>query len=133
MLDHFNLVDKIYFSCIIISFLAAYILWRKSDHYFSLANNILALFFFTIGYCCLLYLLMATRGINQVPLLYKTAAPFNYLSTPLVYLYLRVVIFNQSSLRKKDWWHFLPFLLAFIDLVPFFMLPLTEKKKSLQQ
>ena len=129
MFESFELSNSLYIGCAICSFLASFVLWKNAGDYFRLANKLLAAFFFFTGYCVSSYLLLLTGWMKAVPFLYKTAAPINFLILPSIYLYLRVVIFNLPALQKKDWWHFLPFLLSFIDLVPFYSIPLAEKRQ----
>lgn len=129
MFENFELSNLLFIGCAICSFLASLVLWKNAGDYFKLANKLLAAFFFFTGYCVSSYLLLFTGAMNSVPFLYKTAAPVNFLIFPLLYLYLRVVIFNLATLQKKDWWHFLPFILAVIDLIPFYAIPLTQKRQ----
>jgi AraC-like DNA-binding protein len=43
-------------------------------------------------------------------------------------LYVRVTLRNQLNLKKSDLLHFLPFLISLIDYLPFYLLPIAEKK-----
>jgi AraC-like DNA-binding protein len=47
---------------------------------------------------------------------------------PLLYLYVTSVTTNSTVLTKKQWLHFIPFGIAIIDLLPFYLLPLDEKR-----
>ena len=123
----FSITDIFYLGAVFCSFLAAYLLWKNADFTYKLANRTLALFFFVTGYCIFGYIIISTHLITYLPILYKTAAPFNYLYFPLGYLYVRIVLNNEIKYRKTDILHILPFLISIIDLIPFYLMPLHEK------
>jgi AraC-like DNA-binding protein len=122
-----ELINLFYFCSTCFSFLAALLLWKNSRNYNYLANKVLSLLFFSIGYCIFGYLLIVSKWIAFIPLLYKTPLPFNYLIYPSLYIYVKIIISNKTSIARKNWLHFIPFLLAIIDLLPFYLLPLKEK------
>ena len=123
----FSITDIFYLGAVFCSFLAAYLLWKHADFTYQLANRTLAFFFFVTGYCIFGYIIISTHLITYLPILYKTAAPFNYLYFPLGYLYVRIVLNNEIKYRKTDMLHILPFLISIIDLLPFYLMPLQEK------
>jgi AraC-like DNA-binding protein len=63
------------------------------------------------------------------PHLSRISHPFDFLSGPLLYLYIRSLI-SREPLRKKDLLHFVPAVAAFLYLVPFY-LETAEYKRSL--
>jgi len=123
----FSITDIFFLGAVFCSFLAAYLLWKHADFTYQLANRTLAFFFFVTGYCIFGYIIISTHLISYLPILYKTAAPFNYLYFPLGYLYLRIVLNNEIKYRKTDMLHILPFLISIIDLLPFYLMPLQQK------
>ena len=125
----FSITDIFYLGAVFCSFLAAYLLWKHADFTYQLANRTLAFFFFVTGYCIFGYIIISTHLITYLPILYKTAAPFNYLYFPLGYLYVRIVLNNEIKYRKTDMLHILPFLISIIDLLPFYLMPLKEKSQ----
>ena len=48
---------------------------------------------------------------------------------PIVYLYVRVILFNKQKLNTLDFLHLIPFILVVINYLPFYSLPLEDKKK----
>jgi AraC-like DNA-binding protein len=123
----FSLTDIFFLGAVFSSFLATYLLWKNATTTYQVANRTLAMFFFVTGYCIWGYILISTQLIAYLPILYKTAAPFNYLYFPLGYLYLRVVLNNEPNYKSKDIIHLLPFIISIIDLLPFYFMPLSEK------
>lgn len=122
-----NLINLFYLGSGCFSFLASLLLWKNSKNYNILANKILSLLFFSIGYSIFGYLLIVSEWIAYLPLLYKTPLPFSYLIYPSLYLYIQLILNNKTSISKKNWLHFVPFLLAIIDLLPFYFMPLNDK------
>jgi AraC-like DNA-binding protein len=128
MLVSTNFINLFYLGSACFSFLACLLLWKNSIKLNSLANKVLALFFFSIGYSILGYLMIISGWIVYVPMMYKTPLPFSYLIYPLLFLYVQIILANKSSIHKYQLFHFLPFLLAIIDLFPFYLVSLEEKK-----
>jgi AraC-like DNA-binding protein len=129
----FSLTDLFYIGSVFCSFIATYLLWKNAKATYTIANRTLAMFFFVTGYCILGYIIISTQLIVYLPILYKTAAPFNYLYFPLGYLYIRIVLNNESTYKKTDLIHILPFIFAVVDLLPFYCMPLTEKQNLVYQ
>ena len=128
----FSLTDLFYIGVLFCSFIAAYLLWKNAKATYTIANRTLAMFFFVTGYCIFGYIIISTQLIVYLPILYKTAAPFNYLYFPLGFLYLRIVLNNESVYKKTDFLHITPFIIAVIDLLPFYFMPLNEKQDLVQ-
>ena len=122
-----NLINLFYLGSACFSFLASLLLWKNSKNYNNLANKVLSLFFFAIGYSIFGYLLIVSEWIVYVPLLYKTPLPFGYLIYPSLYLYIQLILTNKTSISRKNWLHFIPFFIAIIDLLPFYFMPLKDK------
>jgi AraC-like DNA-binding protein len=45
---------------------------------------------------------------------------------------VRAVLYNEKRIAIIDIWHFLPFLLFFINYLPFYLIPIVEKKVIVQ-
>ena len=126
-----NLINLFYLVSGCFSFLATLLLWKNSKNYNNLANKVLSLFFFAIGYSIFGYLLVVSEWIVYLPLLYKTPLPFGYLIYPSLYLYIQLILTNKTSVTRKNWLHFIPFFIAVIDLMPFYFMPLKDKNSIL--
>jgi hypothetical protein len=70
--------------------------------------------------------------IDQVPYLFKTAAPLAFAVPALSYLYTRAVLYNETRFQVKDLYHFIPFVIVFFNYLPFYILPLEEKEKIVE-
>lgn len=93
----------------------------------------------------LVLLLIAVTAMNVNGVLYygelyllfpqshKVLYPFSMLIAPLSYIYIRSVLFQEFKFRKYDWLVLVPALLLLINLVPYYLMPLAEKKAYLQQ
>lgn len=126
-----NLINLFYLGSGCFSFLASLLLWKNSKNYNNLANKVLSLFFFAIGYSIFGYLLVVSEWIVYLPLLYKTPLPFGYLIYPSLYLYIQLILNNKTAINRKNWLHFIPFFIAIIDLLPFYFMPLKDKNSIL--
>jgi hypothetical protein len=81
-----------------------------------LTANILLLIFF-ISYSVVLY-----KGWLQfMPHLFKLPVTLIFLLGPISYLFIRALLNNEIKFHKTDWLHLIPFLLYFIELLPFFL------------
>ena len=59
------------------------------------------------------------------PYLYRVPTAFNFLFGPFLYFYIRDLL--QRPARRSDLWHYLPFVLCLLYLVPVFMLDPVRK------
>lgn len=67
------------------------------------------------------YWLFSSGLIFEYPHFIRVPAPFHYLAGPSIYLFVRTLFFKENSLKKRDWLHFLPFILHFVELMPFYL------------
>jgi len=64
----------------------------------------------------------------KYPWLYRMPAPFTILVAPAAYFYVRSVLKEEWKFRKNDWLVLVLFLLHFINMLPYFLLPFSEKQ-----
>jgi len=112
--------------------LTVYILIFKRDALKTYADYLLSVFMVMASWNVLIYLLLHYNLIQQVPYLFKTAAPFAFAIPALSYLYTRAVLYNETRFKLKDLLHGIPFILFFFNYLPFYILPLEEKEKIIQ-
>jgi len=124
--------EVFYTGSIFCALITVYLLLFKEKVLRSYSDILLALFFLFEVWCVIIYLAIYYGWIVNTPHLYKTAAPINYLLPPLTYLYVRAVLFNEKKFNAKDIWHFIPFVLFFLNYIPFYMLPVIEKSMIVQ-
>ena len=121
-----------YLGSLFCALLTVYVLLFKQNALRAYADYLLSAYFVFISFNAAIYLLIYYGLIVNVPYLYKTAAPINFIIPPLAYLYVRAVLYNEKRIAIIDIWHFLPFLLFFINHLPFYLIPIAEKKTIVQ-
>ena len=121
-----------YLGSLFCALLTVYVLLFKQNALRAYADYLLSAYFVFISFNAAIYLLIYYGLIVNVPYLYKTAAPINLIIPPLAYLYVRAVLYNEKRIAIIDIWHFLPFLLFFINHLPFYLIPIAEKKVIVQ-
>jgi AraC-like DNA-binding protein len=126
------MVEVFYIGSIFCALITVYLLLFKEKALRTYSDTLLALLFLFEVWCVVIYLAISYGWIVNTPHLYKTAAPINYLLPPLTYLYIRAVLFNEKKLSTNDIWHFIPFVLFFLNYIPFYILPVIEKSMIVQ-
>ncbi len=77
----------------------------------------------------LVYFLWIDTGfIVDHPHLLRSISPLIYLNAPFFFFYIRNSLTNKTDLTKKDYLHFLPAVIHFVDLIPFYLMPVLEKQ-----
>ncbi len=124
-------MDKFYDVLIIggvfTSFITSILLFTKGRYQLH-ANRLLGLVIFTWGWYALLYLLVITGWIKTIPWIYRIGSPLYYLIPACSYLYVRNVLLDETRFRKYDWLHFIPAIINFIDLLPFYFTDIETKR-----
>lgn len=67
------------------------------------------------------------------PHFFRVSAPFLYLMGPLIYIFTRAALNDEKKFYKTDFLHVLPFLLHFIELMPFYFSSTSVKQALIQQ
>lgn len=88
-----------------------------------------------IGLVCLIYALFFLARLLwldlELILIYPhflgVFSPILFLPAPLFYLVTRNLFSNKRGLAKKDFFHFVPGILHGVDMIPFFLKPISEK------
>ncbi len=124
--------EVFYTGSIFCALITVYLLLFKENVLRTYADIVLAFYYLFQVWCVIVYLAIYYGWIVNFPHLYRTAAPIHYLLPPLTYLYVRAVLFNEKKISTNDIWHFIPFLLFFLNYIPFYILPVIEKTKIVQ-
>jgi AraC-like DNA-binding protein len=127
------MVGIFYIGSIFCALVTIYLLLYNENAIKTFANYLLASYFIFCISCLSVYVLIIYGIIIDVPYLYKITAPINFLLPPIVYLYVRVMLFNKQKLNFLDFLHIIPFLLVFINYLPFYLLPISNKKDIIQE
>ncbi|MET0395017.1 MAG: helix-turn-helix domain-containing protein [Chitinophagaceae bacterium] len=126
-----DIYDVLIIGGVFCGFITSFLLVTRG--YFQLhANRLLAVVIFSIAWYGLLYLLIKTGWLGQVPGIYRIGSPLYYLIGPCSYLYTRSIVRDESRFRKWDWLHFLPALLHFAELIPFYIADAETKRKAVE-
>ena len=71
-------------------------------------------------------------GYLQIyPKLQKIFSPFLFMMGPLLFFYVRSLLFNDSTFGRKRWFHFCPAILNVIYNIPFYLKSDAEKASML--
>lgn len=126
------MVEILYLGSVFCALLTLYLLLFKENAFRSYADYILSIYLLFQIWAVVIYLLVNSGLIIKFPHLYKTAAPLSVFTAPLSYLYVRVILYNERKINKKDLFHLIPFVLMFINYTPFYLLPTAEKTTIVQ-
>ena len=121
------MINIIFLGSIFLVLATVYLLLFTENSTKAYADYLLSALLLVQVWSVFIYLLLDTGYIVNLPHLYKTAVPTNYLVAPLSFLYVKVVINNELKLKKLDLLHFVPFLFFFINHFPFYLLSTHEK------
>ena len=114
-----------------IAFFLEFILIAKKHK--SLADKILTCWMFVIGTHLLLQY-FEYEGLDQsYQFLVGVMTPFPLIQGPLLFLYVQALTTGQRRLKWYDYLHILPFLLVTVWMIPFFLLPGSEKLAFVDQ
>jgi AraC-like DNA-binding protein len=86
-------------------------------------NYLLGLFLFARFGQLTIFLLIDNELIIYAPILLKLFCPLYYAAPSFIYLYTVGIVNNRKRLRKIDYLHFLPGLIAIIDNLPWYFSP----------
>ncbi len=112
---------------IFISFFQFVLLLNKKAK--SLPDKILTFWMLVISLHLISYYLHDQGYWEIYPHLVGITAPLPLLYGPLLYLYVLYSIKNKDQLSKKDYWHFLPVLAAYLYMCRFYFFYTAEEKR----
>jgi AraC-like DNA-binding protein len=115
-----NSFYNVFFTGIIFySFITGIILlFKKREQAFT--SRLLGFILLALGWYAMVYLLIITRLLIQLPYTYRILSPIYYLIPPFSYFYVRSILGGETRFRKSDWPHFILAAINFIDLLPYY-------------
>jgi AraC-like DNA-binding protein len=122
------MTEVIFLGAVFCALITAYLLLFNKTPFHLFSNATLAWFLIFSSYCIIGYLLIDSGWILEVPYLYKTSAPINFLLPPLAYFYVKSVLYNRNSFKKRDFLHLLPFIIFLISYLPFYFKSINDKE-----
>lgn len=85
-------------------------------------NKLLAIIMLSRASQMLCIILVANGQLLYFPSFFKLVNPIFFAAPACSYLYIKGFIRDESNIKKTEWLHFIPFLLAILDVVPWFWL-----------
>ena len=98
----------------------------------SYADYVLSFLLLLHCWSVILFLVLYSEYILFFPHVFKTGLPLNFLIAPFSYLYVRAVLYNEKNFQKRDLIHLIPFVIVFINYIPFYLLSVNEKVTVIQ-
>lgn len=93
----------------------------------SYSDQILRIWFLVMAlHLCIIYIL-SPEFLNLFPHLTGIHVGFPLLYGPFLYLYTNSLVNGQHKIKTVDWLHFIPFLLIYLLLIPFYSKTTEEK------
>ncbi len=92
------------------------------------ANRLLAVTVFSLTLAMVQAALIYSGYLLRIPHYFRISSPFFYLSLATSYLYVRSVINDETRFKRFDFVLFLPAILHFVEMIPFYLKPATEKQ-----
>jgi AraC-like DNA-binding protein len=84
------------------------------------ANRLMAALTLTISIAVSGAVLLTSNYVFAYPHLSRLHHPFVFLAAPLLFLYIRELTSRESRFKRKDFLHFIPFMLCLIYLLPYY-------------
>jgi AraC-like DNA-binding protein len=117
---------------ILLGFLAVCILyWVNPDA--SHSKRVLILLLSVVTLMNINAALFLSGWYLKFPQFHKILYPFSLLIAPLSYIYIRSVLRQEFKFNKYDWLVLLPSLVLAISLIPYYTMPLVEKRAYFTQ
>ena len=126
------MTNLIFIGSIFLVLVIIYMLLFTKNAAKSYADYILSLLLLFHCWSVILFLILYSEYILLFPHVFKTGLPLNFLIAPFSYLYVRAVLYNEKKFQKRDLIHLIPFVIVFINYIPFYLLPVNEKVKVIQ-
>jgi AraC-like DNA-binding protein len=104
---------------------ASLLLWVNQERKHS--NRLLAFVLIIFSFQSLMQIFFFSRLILITPWLLRAFAPLTFLVSPLVFVYIRSILNDELKFKKQDWLLLIPAILAFINFIPYYLLPSYEK------
>ncbi|WP_320051691.1 helix-turn-helix domain-containing protein [uncultured Acetobacteroides sp.] len=111
---------------IFLAFFLQFLLFTKKNK--TLSDKILCIWMFVIGIHLFSYYLYELGFWDRYPHLVGATLPVPLLHGPLLYLYVAFAFRKEQQFRLTDYAHFLPALLCYLYMFPFFFFYTAEQK-----
>jgi AraC-like DNA-binding protein len=126
------MANLIFIGSIFLVFVTIYMLLFTKNAAKSYSDYVLSFLLLVNCWSVILFLILYSEYILLFPHVFKTGLPLNFLIAPLSYLYVRGVLYNEKKFQTRDLVHAIPFVIVFINYIPFYLLPVNEKLMVIQ-
>lgn len=123
-----NTVILIQLSALILSIVLILLVSKRVDRQVH-AANLLLVFLLLNSYGLLLFVALKAGMIGSLWFLYRTGLPPSMLVPAIAYLYCRSILLDENRLKWKDSFHLIPFLIAIVQYLPYYLSPIDKKKQ----
>ncbi len=113
----------------IIGFVLSAILLYFNARKFPVSIYLGALFFLVSLYGFVQWVFYYSDSIVLVGIFYSNFAFLAFLIGPLNFFYIRSILKDDHHLKKRDYWHLAPALIAMVTSVPYMFAPWSEKTR----
>lgn len=121
-----NLSAIISFVVVLIGILASLILFsRKAKSPYT--RNLLIAIVLALSYTNLIHGLLNSGIMLEVPHFFRTGSPVEYIIAPLIFLYTKAKLRDEKKFNRVQLLHFIPSVLQFLVLIPFYLQPAQYK------
>ena len=86
-----------------------------------LPNIMLSVALLAVAWYAMMSLLIFSGQIQYFPNLYYKGHPLYYIFAPCCYLYVKFLVSPGRGIKRKDWIHLIPVVLAIIDTLPYIL------------
>ena len=121
------MANLIFIGSIFLVFVTIYMLLFTKNAAKSYSDYVLSFLLLVHCWSVILFLILYSEYILLFPHVFKTGLPLNFLIAPLSYLYVRGVLYNEKKFQTRDLVHAIPFVIVFINYIPFYLLQVNEK------
>jgi AraC-like DNA-binding protein len=97
------------------------------------ANRFLVFFLVTMSVAMLMLFLIRSGLIAQMAWLYRLPSPLYYWMFPAAFLYVRMVLLDETRVRKSDFLHAIPGLIHIVEMAPYYLSSIQAKADHVNQ
>lgn len=103
--------------------------WKSDKNVFFLASLFIILAIYALAHYAVVY----GKSVFWTVVFYNNFMPLMLLLGPFLFFYIRGVLTPKKEFRWFDALHFLPFLINFIAIVPYYLTPYSYKEQLAQK
>ena len=94
----------------------------------SMAPRLLAIYLFSLSILAIHHGLLHTNFYLSYPTLWRSPVYFSLITSPLAFLYVRSVLYQEHTLKFKQYQYFIPAFIYGLTFIPFYLLPADQKE-----